>query len=117
MRPRLFSLALAATIAVGLPLAASAQPYPGGWHDNGRYDRRGGEMSGRITAFSPYNLDIAGAPHIRMHNGTVIYPTGIGLQPGMRVNVFGHRNGDGTFEADEIDVLNARGYDHRWDRY
>jgi len=44
-----------------------------------------------------------------MKNGppqrAVIAPTGTTLQSGMRVRIWGSWNGDGTFEANQIDVL------------
>lgn len=46
---------------------------------------------------------------IHLHQGTIINPRGTTLQNGMRVHVIGHPNGDGTFEADEIDVRNYNG--------
>ena len=69
-----------------------------------------GRLQGRVTNFSPYNLDINNGPHIKLHNGTVIHPTGTSLQPGETVMVYGHPNGDGTFEADRIDVVSNGRY-------
>jgi hypothetical protein len=133
-------VALAVAGLAAAPLAASAQRYPndsypnGGAYpqdnrgsdrrdrdDRGNYNRNGyrtSTLSGRVTAFSPYNLDISNGPHIRLHNGTVINPTGAALNAGERVTVYGHPNGDGTFEADRIDVTNFNnGYrDRNWRR-
>ena len=44
-------------------------------------------------------------PHVHLHQGTVINPTGITLQPHMHVEVFGHWNDNGPYHADRIDVL------------
>jgi hypothetical protein len=43
---------------------------------------------------------------VTLHDGTVINPTGITLESGVRVHIWGHWNGNGTFEANQIDVVN-----------
>ena len=88
------ALALAATAAVAAPLAASAQQYG---------DER--RLVGFVVAFQPYNLQLDHGPHVVLHRGTVIHPRGLTLQNGMRVRVYGHRQPDGTFSADQIDLL------------
>ena len=40
---------------------------------------------------------------VTLHDGTIINPTGITLQPGFRVTIYGRPSGD-TFAADEIDT-------------
>jgi hypothetical protein len=117
-----------------LPLAASAErTYPGGtvypqstypqdrrgWDQRDRWDRRDRgtrTLDGRVTGFSPFNLDVAGAPHIRLHNGTIINPTGADLRRGEHVTVFGHPNSDGTFEADRIEVTAGNGFNNGYGR-
>ena len=44
--------------------------------------------------------------NVTLHQGTVILPTGLRLQPQIQVNVVGHADGN-TFDADEIDAPNA----------
>jgi hypothetical protein len=108
MKTSSLAVALASAALIALPAAASAEYQnggPGGWQNN-RWENR--EVTGRVTGAWPYNLDVSGAPHVRLHNGTVIEPTGTTLQPGMRVRISGHPNRDGTFEADRITVENSR---------
>lgn len=82
----------------------------GRWNGNGGYDRRGGMRDGRITgvvsSFGGYNLQLRDGIAVSLHQGTVINPTGTTLTPGMRVAIRGSRNSAGGFNADEIDVLN-----------
>ena len=83
---------------------------------NGRYGNTGygqnnGQFSGTVSSFSAFNLYLNNGQHVNLHQGTVINPTGTTLQPGMNVTVFGHGNNDGTFEADQINVIgNGNGY-------
>lgn len=83
----------------------------GNWNGQGQYgDRRGGmrnaQISGVVSSFSGYNLQLRNGTAVSLHQGTVINPTGTTLTPGMRVQVRGSRNSAGGFNADEIDVLN-----------
>ena len=86
--------------------------YSGGYN-NGRYGNRGGNLSGVVASFSPYNLYLRNGTHVELHNGTVINPTGINLGAGQRVRVIGYWNQDGTFAANEIDVTGG-GYGYRY---
>jgi multidrug efflux pump subunit AcrA (membrane-fusion protein) len=43
---------------------------------------------------------------IFLHNGTVINPSGMRLQPGMRISVTGPSAGDGNVNANRIDIAN-----------
>jgi len=82
--------------------------YNNGQYNNGQYNNGYGGTSrigGTVTGYSSYDLDVNNGPHIRLHQGTVINPTGITLQRGMRIAITGHPNNDGTFEADRIDVV------------
>ena len=83
-----------------------------GSYGNGGYNNgsNGGtiRLTSTVSGYSGYDLDVNSGPHIRLHQGTVINPTGITLQRGMRINVTGHGNSDGSFEADRIDVLGNR---------
>lgn len=72
-----------------------------------------GYMSGTVSSFEPYNMRLGrgnGNIHVTLHDGTVINPTGTTLAPDMRVHVWGHWNGNNTFEADQIDVVNAAAF-------
>lgn len=84
----------AAAVVFTAPLAASA--YPGEFDHN---------ITGRVQSFEPYNLVLDRGPHIYLHNGTVIRPTGLTLRPGMTVRVEGHATRDGNFSADSIDLI------------
>ncbi len=89
-----------------------------GYGNNGGYgngqgqygDRRGGmrgnEVSGVVSSFSGYNLQLRNGTAVSLHQGTVINPTGTTLAPGMRVAIRGSRNSAGGFNADRIDVIN-----------
>ena len=97
------SLALVALLvlaALVVPAPAFAQASP-----SVQYEQVAGSevVTGRISAAQPYNLWIGGV-HVNMHDGTIINPTGLTLQPGMRVRILGYWNGDGTFEANQIDA-------------
>jgi hypothetical protein len=61
-------------------------------------------LVGRVISFEPWRLQLDRGPRIVLHRGTVIHPTGLSLQNGMFVRVFGHVASDGAFSADEIDV-------------
>lgn len=60
---------------------------------------------GRVIESQPWNLQLDRGPHVYLHQGTVIRPTGITLRYGMYVRVIGHRTADDSFAADEIDVV------------
>lgn len=62
-------------------------------------------LFGRVIYYRPWNLQLDNGPHIYLHPGTVIRPTGTTLANGMHVRVWGHRTADDTFAADEIVVL------------
>ncbi len=105
IRALLHLAALAAFAVLALPSAAQAQPYSSGPY---QYDQNSGDyITGRIATSQPYNVWLGGnnGLHVRLHGGTVIAPTGTRLQSGMRVRIWGSWNGDGTFEANQIDVL------------
>ncbi len=63
------------------------------------------QLTGRVISFEPYNLQLDRGPHIILHRGTVIRPTGLDLHGGMIVRVYGHRTERGNFSADEIDLI------------
>ena len=88
--------------------------YGNGAYGNGRNGNwnygRGNTLTGTVSSFSPYNLYLNNGQHVELHNGTVINPTGTNLSPGMRVRIVGARNSDGTFNANEIDVVGNGGY-------
>jgi hypothetical protein len=103
MRNRL--AALAAAIVIFAPFAANAQivpsyaaPTPGGDE----------QIHGRVLSFDGgYNLEVRDekgyVDNVRLHQGTIINPTGLTLAPGMIVSILGY-NAGATFAANEIDT-------------
>ncbi len=115
-------LALAAAVAI--PSIASAAPTPmqiaqvngyGGGEYGGGYGEHRGNVVGVVAYFSGYNLDLDNGPHVNLHHGTVINPTGATLRRGMQVAVRGHLRRDGTIDADVIDIVG--GFHHRYNNY
>jgi Ni/Co efflux regulator RcnB len=78
----------------------------GNYYGNGGYNQAGrrGEITGVVSSFSPFNLYLDRGTHVELHQGTVINPTGLNLNPGERVTVYGNWNGDGSFNADTINL-------------
>ncbi|HTV75315.1 MAG TPA: hypothetical protein VME66_16600 [Candidatus Acidoferrales bacterium] len=68
----------------------------------------GNAAFGRVTYFKHFEMQVQTAPsvyrEIHLHQGTVINPRGATLSPGMTVSVHGAAQGDGSLNADEIDV-------------
>ncbi|HTU83552.1 MAG TPA: hypothetical protein VMF61_15595 [Candidatus Acidoferrales bacterium] len=65
-------------------------------------------LRGRISSIpGKYTIEVRtrnGALHrVQLHQGTIINPTGITLQPGFPVTIYGQRQGD-AFAANEIDT-------------
>lgn len=96
-RQALFGAALIAMLAA--PLAAPAASSAQGYENNER------RLTGRIIESKPWNLQLSVGPHIYLHPGTVIRPTGLMLRSGMWVRVIGHRTADNSFAADEVDLI------------
>ena len=66
------------------------------------------QIRGRITNFDGgYNLTVRDergfVDNVRLHQGTIINPTGLTLAPGMIVSILGY-NGGSNFSANEIDT-------------
>lgn len=100
--------------ALSAPLAAPAQEVPAQTAPQAApsYARRpanGEEMiSGKIGSFSgKYDIQVRDdrgfIDNVEMHQGTVINPTGLALQPGMPVTILGYNRGP-VFAANEIDA-------------
>jgi hypothetical protein len=131
-RNHVIAAAAASVLAALLPTIASAQygpppaygpPPMNGPHWNCTYapdprqcevDHRFFEESGHrrfmgiVAGFYPYHLTLSNGLPVHLHHGTIINPTGLTPQPGMRVELMGHWNPDGSFTANEIDEV-ARG--------
>ncbi len=97
--------ALALTTALLFGSVARAQePYPG----PPSYAVRQESIRGTVRSFDGqwlmYVRDGRGnLDRVRLHQGTIITPTGLTLEPGMHVTVYGHP-GDGVFVADDIET-------------
>jgi hypothetical protein len=103
---RLLSSALIVAALV-LPLAARAADIPS-YAQPAPPPAGGDRISGTIRGVNgKYGLTVRDSrgyiDNVTMHQGTIINPTGLQLQTGMRVTVLGHADG-GTFDANEIDT-------------
>jgi hypothetical protein len=103
---------LTAAIALS-PLAALADGNAGfngynngGYHggNHGGYRDGGAQTSGTISEVRGGMLRLQDGRPVFLHRGTVINPTGVSLQPGMRISVSGSRGGNGAINADVIEV-------------
>lgn len=84
------------------PLTVSAQP------SVAYAQRPGPTIKGTIASIpGKYQIEVRDrrgyVDDVSLHDGTIINPTGITLQPGFRVTIYGRPNGN-TFVADEIDT-------------
>jgi len=94
--------ALCAAALLALPTLAGAQSYPS--YAVAPQQTIKGTITGFNGAYTVYVQDAKGySDNIQMHDGTVINPTGIRLQEGMRVSIYGYPNGP-VFQAYRIDV-------------
>jgi hypothetical protein len=92
-------IAAVAAAALFTPVIASAQDYSNG---------AGEQIQGTIASIDgTWNITVNDAngyrDSIALHQGTVINPTGLTLEPGMSVTIDGYGNGP-DFEAMEIDT-------------
>ena len=65
-------------------------------------------LRGRVTYFHGFALTLrsGGRPvAVELHQGTVILPTGLSLQPGMFVRIDGHWDREGSFHANRIALM------------
>ncbi len=111
---RIFAAMLSLAV-LSVPLAASAQQLPAApaavqpAPTYARPAANGEEtIQGRINRFDgKYHLEVRDVrgfvDSVDMHQGTVINPTGLALQPGMSVTIMGYNRGR-TFAANEIDT-------------
>jgi len=96
-------LAAAAALTLAAPIAAQAQEVPS--YASAPADQ---QIQGRVTAFDgAYDLTVLDnsgySDNIQLHDGTIINPVGLTLEPGMIVNVLGYNAGP-VFDANEIDT-------------
>lgn len=96
------ALALAGAIAALFGAAAQAQPAPPS------YAVHQESIAGTVRSFdgqyTMYVRDEHGSlDRVQLHQGTIITPTGLTLEPGMQVTVYGHSDGP-VFVADDIET-------------
>lgn len=97
------AIAAAAGLAVAAPSALRAQQIPS-YANAAPQETIKGTITGFDGAFTVYVRDVRGyTDNISLHQGTIINPTGIRLQAGMRVTIYGYANGP-TFQAYQIDT-------------
>jgi hypothetical protein len=95
---------LAAFVTIGLiPATALAADNPPNYAADG-----GDSIKGRITGldgkYTVYVREKQGKVEtVELHQGTVINPTGIRLQPGYKVAIYGHQAGN-TFDANVVNT-------------
>jgi hypothetical protein len=95
------ALALAGLLAPSAARASVARPsYARPLHEQ--------RISGIITSFNGrYSMQIHDSrgyfDDVKLHQGTIINPTGLTLKPGMKVTIYGHPQ-NGQFLANEIDT-------------
>lgn len=120
MRPARIAAALLSSTALLAPLSARAQqaPAPGAPPSYARRSAVNGEetIKGKISAIDgKYRLEVRDdrgfIDRVEMHQGTVIWPTGLTLEPGMTVTIFGYNRGS-VFGANEIDTPFGSGSVH-----
>ncbi len=100
--------AFAAAALIAVPLAAQAQYAPSYAQGQPSYASSEENLHGRVISFDgAYNLRVRDergfVDAVQMHQGTIINPTGITLQPGMIVSVLGYNAGP-YLAANEIDT-------------
>ena len=101
-------LAALAALTFAVPIAAQAQDAPS--YAQGQPSYASGELNvhGRIVNFDgAYALQVRDEQgyidNVQLHQGTIINPTGLTLQPGMVVSILGYNAGS-YFAANEVDT-------------
>jgi hypothetical protein len=69
-------------------------------------DHASTQFRGRIAFVKGGAVTLEGGRTIFLGDGTVINPTGIQLQPGMRISIMGSPAGNGNINAGQIDIMN-----------
>jgi hypothetical protein len=97
---QLLGAAIAAAALI-TPAIASAQDVP-------MYASAGDQIQGRVAAINgTWNITVADdngySDSVELHQGTIINPTGLTLEPGMSVTIDGYADGP-NFDAMEIDT-------------
>lgn len=103
------SVAAAASLAGAASGAAQAQQYPGYDRPPYRHVAYGPEIGryqvrGWVDSFDRFDMKLRADGRdvpVHLHQGTIILPTGLTLQPGMLISIDGHWS-DERFHADRI---------------
>ena len=86
-------------------LAQQSQPLPS--YAKPGYSNAEQTIKGRVTIVNGTYMEIADTngyvDRVQLHQGTIINPTGIRLEPGMTVTILGHTSGN-MFLANQIDT-------------
>ncbi len=101
-------LAALAALTFAAPIAAQAQDVPSYAQGQPSYANGEENVHGRIVSFDGgYALQVRDeqgyVDNVQLHQGTIINPTGITLEPGMVVSILGYNNGP-YLAANEIDT-------------
>jgi len=101
-------LAALAALAFLTPIAAAAQDVPSYAEPNAGPGYQDEQIQGRITSFDgAYSLTVQDdrgfVDNVQLHDGTIINPTGLTLEPGMVVSIMGYDAGS-FFAANEVDT-------------
>ena len=102
-------LAALAALTFAVPIAAQAQDAPPSYaQDQPSYASTELNVHGRIVSFDgAYALQVRDeqgyVDSVQLHQGTIINPTGITLQPGMVVSILGYNAGP-YLAANEVDT-------------
>jgi hypothetical protein len=96
------------TFAAGLALVASLAPVAAAAQDRPSYATHDEDtVHGRIVSVNGYDISVRDdkgyVDHVRLHQGTIINPTGLSLAPGLSVTILGFNEGT-TLSANEIDT-------------
>lgn len=101
-------LAALAALTFAVPMAAQAQDMPSYAQGQPSYANGEENVHGRIVSFDgEYALQVRDEQgyidNVQLHQGTIINPTGLTLQPGMVVSILGYNAGP-FLAANEIDT-------------
>lgn len=101
-------LAALAALTLAVPIAAQAQDVPSYAEGQPSYASGEENVHGRIVRFDgAYSLQVRDeqgyVDNVQLHQGTIINPTGITLQPGMVVSILGYNSGS-FLAANEVDT-------------
>jgi hypothetical protein len=100
MKPLAILAGLALAVTLAAPVVAVAQPTPGGGSMTMQDPHR---VTGRVDSFDGHYRLVVHGLRVRLHQGTIIHPTGATLAPGQFVTVRGSWEGH-HFNADEIRI-------------